>query len=143
MDDDYIKTLSDEEKIIFLKIFCAMVRADGVIDAEEINFLKLVSARYGVANSMVVDIVKNAAAIDYVQEAAKIRSRQHALQLVKELCVLANIDEDLHDNELDIVIDVARAMGVEDDKVVLINRFVLDSFILSKTGKIILEEDNG
>ena len=40
MDEDYIKTLSAEERIIFLKVFCAMVRADGVIDAEEINFLK-------------------------------------------------------------------------------------------------------
>ncbi|MBQ8482177.1 MAG: hypothetical protein IJ532_06560 [Alphaproteobacteria bacterium] len=143
MDEDYIKTLSNEEKIVFLKIFCAMVRADGVIDTEEINFLKTISQRYGIDNSTVVDIIKNAANMDYTLEARKITNRQHALQLIKELCVLANIDEDLHDNELDIIIDTARAMGVEDDKIVLINRWVLDSFILSKTGDIILEQNNG
>ena len=143
MDEDYIKTLSNEEKIVFLKIFCTMVRADGVIDAGEINFLKKISQRYGIDNSTVVDIIKNAANVDYTIEARKITNRQHSLQLIKELCVLANIDEDLHDNELDIIIDVARAMGVEDDKIVLINRWVLDSFILSRTGDIILEQNNG
>ena len=143
MDGDYINTLNREEKIIFLKVFCAMVRADGVIDAEEINFLKTISQRYGIDNSTVVEIIKSAANIDYVAEAHRITNRQHALQLIKELCVLANIDEDLHDNELDVIIETARAMGVEDEKIVLINRWVLDSFILSKTGQIILEENNG
>ncbi len=59
------------------------------------------------------------------------------------MCVLANIDNDLADAELDIVIDCARAMGVEDNKIVLINRWVLDSLILSKTGQIIMEQNNG
>jgi len=143
MDEDYIKTLSNEERIIFLKAFCAMVRADGVVDAEEINFLKEISQRYGVENSVVVEIIKNAASMDVVAEARKINNRQHALQLIKELCVLANIDEDLHDNELDVIIDIAHAMNVEDDKIILINRWVLDNFILSKTGQIILEQNNG
>lgn len=143
MDGDYIETLSREEKIVFLKIFCAIVRADGVIEAEEINFLKDISLRYGIDNATMVEIIKSATGIDYVAEARKITDRQHALQLIKELCVLANIDENLHDNELDVIIDTARAMGVEDEKIVLINRWVLDSFILSKTGQVILEQGNG
>lgn len=143
MDDDYIETLSTEEKMIFLRIFCAIIRADSAIEAEEIGFLKKISQRYGVDNSVMIDIVKNAVGIDVAVQARKITDRRHALQLVKELCVLANIDEDLHDKELDVVIDVARAMNVEDEKVVLINRWVLDNFILAKTGQIILEENNG
>ncbi|MBR1600489.1 MAG: hypothetical protein IJ677_02800 [Alphaproteobacteria bacterium] len=142
MDEDYIKTLTTEEKIIFLKVFCAMVRADGVIDAEEISFLKKISLRYGVDNATIIDIIKNAATIDYVTETRKITNRKHSLQLIKELCVLANIDESLHDSELDIIIDTANAMGVESDKVVLINRWVLDSLILARTGDIILEQNN-
>lgn len=143
MDEDYIKTLSNDEKLAFLRIFCAMVRADGAVDAKEITFLKKISLRYGIDNATVIDIIKNAANISLIEQARKITNRKHALQLIKELCVLANIDEDLHDSELDIIIDVARTCGVEDDKVVLINRWVLDSFILSKTGEIILEQSNG
>ncbi|MEE6207910.1 MAG: hypothetical protein VZR95_07650 [Alphaproteobacteria bacterium] len=143
MDEDYIKTLSYDEKIIFLKLFCKMVKADGIIDSDEIEFLKMVGVRFGIDNSTMVPIIKAADSIDGPAEAAKITNRQHALQLVKELCVLANIDEDLHDNELDIIIDAARAMNIEDDRIILINRWVLDSMILSRTGRIILEQDNG
>ena len=141
-DSDYISTLSYDEKIVFLKIFCCLVRADGKIDADEISFLKDIAGRYGIDNNTVVSIIKEPH-INCVEEARKIKSRQHALQLVKEMCVLANIDNDLADNELDIVIDSARAMGVEDNKIVLINRWVLDSLILSKTGEIIMEQNNG
>ena len=142
MDNDYIKTLSSEEKIIFLKIFCCLIRADGNIDAEEITFLKKIAARYGVDTNTVINIIKTPK-INYVDEARKITSRPHALQLVKEMCVMANIDNDLADEELDVVIDCARAMGVEDEKIVLINRWVLDSLILTKTGQLIMEESNG
>ena len=142
MDNDYIKTLSNEEKLIFLKIFCCLIRADSNIDAEEITFLKKIAARYGVDTNTVIGIIKTPK-IDCVAEARKITSRPHALQLVKEMCVMANIDNDLADEELDVVIDCARAMGVEDEKIVLINRWVLDSLILTKTGQLIMEENNG
>lgn len=142
MDNDYISSLSREEKIIFLKIFCKAVNIDGAVDEEEIDFLKNIAVRFGVNKDAIVNIIKSAKQIDCVAEAEKISNRKHALQLVKELCVLANIDDDLHDNELDLIIDCARAMNIEDEKVVLINRYVLDSLVLAKTGRIILEEDD-
>jgi len=142
MDNDYIKTLSSEEKLIFLKIFCCLIRADSNIDSEEVRFLKKIAARYGVDNNTVIGIIKTPK-IDYVAEARKITSRAHALHLVKEMCVIANIDDDLADKELDVVIDCARAMGIEDEKIVLINRWVLDSLVLTKTGQLIMEENNG
>lgn len=143
MDEEYIQTLSYDEKIIFLKLLCKIIKADGVIDNEEIAFLKMVAARYGIDNNTMISIIKSADSINGPAEASKIKNRQHALQLIKELCVLANIDEDLHDTELDIIIDAARAMNVEDERIILINRWVLDSLILSRTGRIIMEQDNG
>ena len=142
MDDNYIKSLSYDEKIIFFKIFCKLIQADGSICSEEIEFLKKVGTRYGIDTDTIVSIIKQSKDVNHIQEAQNIKNRQHSLQLIKEMCVLANIDQDLHDNELDIIIDVAHAMDVEDDKVILINRFVLDSLILSKTGQIIMEQDN-
>lgn len=142
MDGDYIKELTQEEKLVFLKIFCKLIKADGAIEKQEVEFLKLLSSRYGVSNNVVVNIIKQANVIDCLAEAKKITNRQHALELVKELCVLANIDEDLYDDELDIIIDVARAMNIEDDKVLLINRWVLDSAIVARTGEIIMERSH-
>lgn len=142
MEEEYIKKLDYEEKLVFLKIFCKLVRSDGSIASEEIELLKSIASRYGVPADKMVEIIKMPN-IDHVEEAAKIKDRHHALHLIKELCLFANVDNDLADNELDIVIDAARAMNVEDEKVILINRLVLDSLILAKTASIIMEEDNG
>jgi len=143
MDNDYIQTLSYEERLIFIRLFCKIIKADGNIDSGEIEFLKAISARYGVDNQTIVNIIKGTSQINVAAEAEKISDRGHALELIKELCVLSNIDEDAADNELDIIIDAARAMGIEDEKVILINRWVLDSLILNKTGNIIMERSNG
>ena len=67
----------------------------------------------------------------------------HALELLKELCFLANVDDSLHDKELQTLIKISRAMGIEDERLILINRFVLDVAILEKTGRIIMEKDHG
>ena len=140
--NDYINSLTVEEKIIFLKIFCKLIKADGVIDSEEVNFLKSIASSYGIDNNTIVSIIKSSNSINTEYEASKITDRKKALQLVRELCLLANLDEDLNDVELDIIIDVARAMNIEDDKIILINRFVLDNLILAKTGRIIMEEND-
>lgn len=142
MNNDYCDDLTYEEKIVFLKILCKMIKVDGEVDVEELGMLSSISKYFGVAKEEVVNIIKSIKDIDFINELDKINNRQHALELIKELCVLANIDEDLHDRELDFIVDVARALNVEDDKVVLINRWVLDSIILNKAGQIIMEKTN-
>ncbi len=143
MAEDYIKELSTEEKIVFLKIICKLIKADGSIDEDEIAFLKQTAEIFGVDNNAVLSVIQVADSIDYVAEARKITNRSHALQLIKELCALANVDDDLDDKELDIIIDSAHAMNIEDEKIILINRWVLDSQIVAQTGRIIMEENNG
>lgn len=143
MAEAYIKELSTEEKIVFLKVICKLIKADGSIDEDEIAFLKQTAEIFGVDNNAVLSVIKVADSIDYIAEARKITNRSHALQLIKELCALANVDDDLDDKELDIIIDSAHAMNIEDEKIILINRWVLDSQIVAQTGRIIMEENNG
>ena len=143
MAEDYIKELSTEEKIVFLKIICKLIKADGSIDEDEIAFLKQTAEIFGVDNNAVLGVIQVADSIDYVAEARKITNRSHALQLIKELCALANVDDDLDDKELDIIIDSAHAMNKKKKKIILINRWVLDSQIVAQTGRIIMEENNG
>ena len=143
MSENYIKELTTEEKIVFLKVICKLIKADGSIDEDEIAFLKQTAEIFGVDNNAVLSVIKVADSIDYVAEARKITNRSHALQLIKELCALANVDDDLDDKELDVIIDSAHAMNIEDEKIILINRWVLDSQIVAQTGRIIMEENNG
>ena len=140
MEDTYIQQLTEEEKLVFMRLFCVIVKADGKIENDEISFLKEMAKKYGVSGSVMSQIVKDVDSINYRAEAAKITNRKHALELLKELCLLSNIDGDLHDTELDILISISRAMNIEDEKLLLINRFVLDAAILEQTGNIILEK---
>ena len=142
MDNDYINDLNNEEKMVFMKMFCKLIKADEVVDNSELEFLNVISSRFGIDKNVVVDIIHNLDAVDYIEEAKKITNRQHALELIKELCVLANIDESLDNNELNIIVNIAEALDIEYDKLVLINRWVLDSLILNKAGNIIMEKNN-
>ena len=143
MDQNYIRTLSEEEKVVFIKLFYCLIKIDGEVDQEEIAFIKSITKEYGIDIDTSAQIIKNIQAVDYKYEASKIKNRSHALELLKELCFLANIDNTLHDKELDFIINVAHAMNIEDEKLVLINRFVLDNIILYKTGQLILEKEDG
>ena len=143
MDGKYIQELSQEERLVFVRLFCKLINIDNSVEKEEIEFLKVISNRYGLNNNVVVDIIRSAKNIDHKAEARKISNRQHALELIKELCVLANVDDAVDDGELDVIIDVAESMGIEEEKILLINRWVLDSAIVAKTGQIIMERSNG
>lgn len=143
MDNKYISELSQEEKLVFVKIYCKLINVDNNVEKEEINFLKVITERYGLPNNVVLDIIKSAKNIDHISEAQKITNRQHGLELIKEMCVLANVDDEVEDEELELIVEVAQAMGIEDEKVLLINRWVLDSAIVLKTGQIIMERNNG
>ena len=143
MDGKYIQELSQEERLVFVRLFCKLINIDNSVEKEEIEFLKVISNRYGLNNNVVVDIIKSSKNIDHKAEARKISNRQHALELIKELCVLSNVDDSVDDRELDVIIDVAESMGIEEEKILLINRWVLDSAIVAKTGQIIMERSNG
>lgn len=138
MGDDYINELTYDEKISFLKIFCMLVRVDGYIETEEVDFLNMVAQKYGIDSSVVIGIINESENLVLADEVRKISNRTHIMQLIKELCFFANIDENLDEKEVDFIIQIAQLSNIEGEKVVQINRWVLDSLALNKVGKTIL-----
>lgn len=138
-ENDYIKELTAEEKRLFVECFCCMVYADGSVDKEEIEFLKNIGKNYGIEEGEIVQIIKEMNKDAVLVKIQQITDRKKQLQLVKELCYLANIDSSLSDAEIDFIIDVSEKLNVESDKIKQINKWVLDRILLQKTGEIILE----
>lgn len=136
---NYIPTLNDQDRRTFVECFCCMVYADGNVAKEEINFLKEIGKLYGIQEQDIVFILKNMNRDQVLTKVSAITDRKKALQLVKELCYLANSDSGLEDSEIDFIIDVAEKLNVESDKIKQINKWVLDRILLQKTGEIILE----
>lgn len=138
---DYIKTLSSSERRIFVECFCCMIYRDAKVAKEEITFLKNIGKLYGIEEKEIVSILQSLDKSTILEKTSTITDRQKSLQLVKELCYLANSDTGLDDEEIDFIIDVAESMQVESDKIKQINKWVLDKIVLLKTGNIILEAE--
>ena len=69
-----------------------------------------------------------------------INNRRAALELIKEMCVLAHADDELSDSETLLIGRVGRAMGVELEKIEQISKWVIDRLVWLEEGKIIFEE---
>jgi uncharacterized tellurite resistance protein B-like protein len=138
---DYIQNLTNEERYTFVECFCCMVYSDAKIAKEEINFLKNIGKMYGIEEKEIVSILQNLNKSSVMAKVSRITDRKKSLQLVKELCYLANSDTGLDDEEIDFIIDVAENMHIESDKIKQINKWVLDKIVLLKTGNIILEKE--
>lgn len=138
---EYIATLSPEEKRIFVESFCSMVCSDKKVAKEEIDFLKNIGKMYEIPEAEIVNIMKNLNKEQILEKVSRITERKKALQLVKELCFLANSDSGLDDDEIDFIIDIAERLNVENEKIKQINKWVLDKLVLLKTGDIILENE--
>ena len=137
----YIAELTQSEKRLFVECFCCMVYSDKKVVKEEISFLKNIGKMYSIEEKEIVSILQNLNKSEVMEKASAITDRKKALQLVKELCFLANSDTGLDDDEIDFIIDIAEKMHIESDKIKQINRWVLDKIVLLKTGDIILESE--
>ena len=63
-----------------------------------------------------------------------------ALELIKEMCVLAHADDELSDQETLLIGRVGQAMGVELEKIEQISNWIIDRIIWLEQAKIIFEE---
>lgn len=140
MDMNCVDKLSENQRIAFLKAFSRLAAADGHLDPDEKEFIKHVAVSFGVSARRVNEILK----IDNdeaILEAVKtIDNRRAALELIKEMCVLAHADDELSDEETALIGKVGMAMGVDLEKIEQISNWVIDRLIWLEEAKIIFEE---
>lgn len=139
-DMQYLAEMSDDEKIIFFKVLTRLARADGKLDDNERDFIREIALVYSVPANRFEEIINVNSDDEIVAEVKKIKKRKLALELIKEMCLLANTDSDLSDNETLLIGRVGQAMGVELEKIQQISQWVIDRIIWLEEGKIIFEK---
>lgn len=136
----YLSKLNEEQRLAFMKALARLANADGKLDQEELIFIKQVAVVYGVPEHRVEEIlhVKND---EEILEAVKIiNNRRVALELIKEMCILAHSDSELSDSETMLIGKVGLAMGVELEKIEQISQWVIDRVIWLEEARLIFEE---
>lgn len=140
MDMGVLSKLNENQRVAFMKALASLANIDGKLDEQELEFIKEVAVAYGISKQRVSEIlqVKN---IDEVVENVKIiNNRRAALELIKELCVLAHADNELTDSEIVLIGKIGQAMGVELEKIEQISQWVIERVIWLEEAKLIFEE---
>ena len=132
--------MDEESRIAYLKAFTRLACADGSFDENEKRFIKNLARTYHVSEDRIAEIFSCAEDDAIIEDLKKIKSRRVALELIKELCILAHADDVLTDEETLFIGRVGQAMGVELDKIEQISNWVIDKIILAEEAKIIFEE---
>lgn len=139
-DMQYLADMSEDEKVVFLKTLARLAKADGDLDEGEKEFIKEVAVVFGVPAARHQEIMSIKDDEELVKEVKKITDRKKALELIKEMCLLANSDSDLSDSETLLIGRVGQAMGIELEKIQQISQWVIDRIIWLEEGKIIFEK---
>ena len=135
-----VSQLGENQKIAFMQVFAKLAARDGKIGDDEREFIKSMALTYGVPAKRVEEIWKPIDDTELFNELKNIKNRKAALMLIKEMCILANADENLSDDEVLFIGQVGEAMGVEVSKIQEISEWVLERLIWLEKGRLIFEE---
>lgn len=141
-DKNFISTLTSGERFIFVKVICGLVASDRQVTREELIYLRELALKFDVSAESLSVMIKNADRKALIKQAHMITSRPKALMLIKDLCMTANTDTDLEDREIDYILDIAEAMGIEPNVVKDINAVVNEYLAISQKACILLEQEH-
>lgn len=141
-DKNFINTLDSTERFIFLKVICGMVACDKQVAKEELLYLRELSLKFEVGSQAIANMIRNSDTKNLIKQARMIEDRSKALMLIKDLCMVANNDMNLADNEIDYILDIAEAMGIDAERVKEINAVVNEYLEVSQKACILLEQEH-
>lgn len=139
-DMEILSTLTEEQKVAFMKAFSRLAAADGRLDEDELAFIRSMAKVYGISDERVDEILAISSDEEVVNAVKVIDNRRAALELIKEMCVLAHADDELTDKETLLIGCVGQAMGIELEKIEQISNWIIDRIIWLEQAKIIFEE---
>lgn len=136
---EYVKSLTSQEKVLFIRMIIALIGEDDEVDVKERNFIKEISRQYKISKSEFDLVQIRCSGEKLINEAADILDRNKSLFLIKELLTVANTDNNLDDREIDFIIQLSTALNIEDEKIMEINQLVLDQINLLERYHVVME----
>lgn len=137
---EYLNKLDENQRVVIIKILARLANADGKLDGSEKEFIRQVAKVYNIPEKRIEEILNFGSDEDIIQSAKIITNRKVALELIKEMCILAHADSELTESETLFIGRVGEAMGVELEKIKQISQWVIERIIWMEEAKIIFEE---
>ncbi len=139
LNQKVMDTLTEEQKIVFLKTLLVSTALDGEVHKNEQAQIKKVAKECNVKD--IKKIFVRATAADLMEEIDCLKSRKVALELAKSLFYMGHVDHRLGDEEVAFICKICGALDLEIEKIEKIGRWIIDYLLWQEQGKIIFEED--
>ncbi len=136
--NSFMTKISEDQKIVSLKVLFYLANIDNKRDELEIKFIKNLANLYQINQSE--EIFKASSEEEIIGLLKTINNRRISLELIKEMFLLGHSDSDLTDEETLFIGHAGLAMGIEIEKIEQISNWVIDKIILHEQSKIIFEE---
>lgn len=135
----YLDKATPEEKKIFFQVLVCLSGIDGKTDDEEIEYITTAARAQNITDFQEICDFKDDKEV--IENAKIIKNRSLALELIREMCMLAHVDNILSDKETLFIGKIGLALGIEIEKVEQISNWIIDRVIWLEQAKIIFEED--
>lgn len=136
----YTKAMSEEEKKVFMTALLKLAKADNNFDGNEKDFIRGMGIMFNLPKTMLSELSEDISDDEFLKQLGVIKDRRLAMDLVKEMCMLANFDGDMSGEEIVLIGKAGEAMGLSLEKIQDISQWVIDRIILQERGKIIFEK---
>ena len=134
----YLDSASIEEKKVFFQVLLHLSGVDGHSDNAEIEFITDAAQSQGIKSLDELQGYEDEATV--LQNVRIIKSRHLAMELIREMCTLAHVDNVLSDEETLFIGKVSLTLGIEMEKIEQISNWIIDRIIWLEQAKIIFEE---
>ena len=134
-----LSKMTEDDKMVFVKVLARLAQSDENFDEGERLFVYDLFDAFGLPEAKKDELTKITDE-EVLKEVAKITDRHVAMELIKEMCMLANSDGDLTERETMLIGNVGLAMNLELEKIEQISRWVIDRIIWLEEGKLIFEK---
>lgn len=133
----HLDNASQKEKMVFFQTLVALAHADGKCDRQELAFISEAAKTQGIAD---IDVMQPPKLEQLLKNLEVIKDRHLALELIREMCVLSHVDNELSDNETLLIGKVGLKLGLSLEKIEQISNWVIDRIIWMEQAKLIFEE---
>ncbi len=137
---DYLTKLNEEQRIVFIRVLARLASADGQLDDNEKDFICQVAKIYKIPENRISEVLNVVSDDDIIENAEIIKNRTVALELIKEMCILAHSDNNLSEEEILFIGRIGQAMGIELEKIEQISQWIIARIIWEEEGRLIFEE---
>jgi hypothetical protein len=135
----YLNKATPEEKKAFFQVLVCLSGIDGKTDDEELTYITKAASEQNITDFQEICNFKDDQEV--IENVKVIQNRKLALELLREMCMLAHVDNILSDEETLFIGKIGLALGVEIEKIEQISNWIIDRIIWLEQAKIIFEED--